>query len=1006
MTLLRRRGSLALAILAVLLASFALPRAAAAQVGTIRGTVTDSATGRGVGSARVTIPGTTRETVTDDQGRYTLGGLPAGSTPVSVQRIGFAAARHRVTVGPGETVTLDVVLRAVATTLSEVVTIGYGTASRATVTSAIAAVDSTAFRNIPVASIDNAIQGKIPGVQVIQNSGEPGGGVALRVRGPASLNAGNQPLYVVDGIPVHQENFEQLTSTSGQRQSPMSGINPDDVERIDVLKDAAATAIYGSRGSNGVVMITTKRGTVGPRMKFGLSTYAGSQTAEKKIALLKSREYVEVMNESRVNRGLTPRFTPGVTDTVDFDWQDAIFRDAGIGDVQLSVSGGTDRVRAYLSGGSFKQTGIVLGSGYERQSTRLNLDASATSKLSLSSSVALTREKNNRVPGDLNVDGVVTNALAEQPFNPIYGNSFGFGGTREGVLYSNPVATATFSSLTNTTLRALGNLEARYGLTDRFMLTGRFGADVYGLDELRWRSPKVDGAAGAAVGGQGSTGHTTATRYLMEAFANFSALQDERHTLGLTAGTSAEYNSSNWNFLTGNTFPTGFDTYVSSAASISDYSGSATSNNLVSFFTRATYSFLDRYQLSASVRTDGLFPAVSAGWTVTNEDFASSLARLASLRLRASFGRTGNQGIGDFASRTLVGTTSYNGVAGLVGSQFGNPDLKWEETSETDIGVDLTVLDGRLGVIADYYVRNTSNLLVQRPVPATSGYSAVWGNVGGLRNAGVDLALHTVNVDDSRGGRFGWTSDLNVTWNRNEVTDLYEGQPITGTTSSRVTSVAAVGQPLGTFYLYQFVRVDPATGNALYLGANGTEKVSAALVSSDLTFVGNPQPNYYGGFTNTLTMGAFDLRGFLQFSQGGKVLNQMRIFMDDGGNSSDNKMAHVVNRWRQPGDVTDVPKMGNGGANLAASSRFVEDGSFVRLGEVSLGFRLPSRLLQAGRFDNARLFVSGRNLKTWTSYSGYNPDVNSNSTSNIVQGVDYYAYPLARTFTVGITAGW
>jgi TonB-linked SusC/RagA family outer membrane protein len=1023
MTFLRRHGTTVLAILAVLLASLAMPRVVAAQTGVIRGTLTDSATGRGIGAAQVTIPGTTRGVVTDDQGRYTLGGLSAGSIAVSIQRIGFAAAQRRVTVGPGETVTLDVVLRAVATTLNEVVTIGYGTTSRANVTSAIATVDSTAFKNVPVASIDNAIQGKIPGVQVIQNSGEPGGGVALRVRGPASLNAGNQPLYVVDGVPVLQENFEQLTSTSGQRQSPMSGLNPDDVERIDVLKDAAATAIYGSRGSNGVVIITTKRGAIGNRMKFGINTYGGSQSADKKIDLLNAKQYVEVMNENRVNRGLTPRYTPGVTDTVSYDWQDAIFRSAPISDVQLSMSGGTERVRAFLSGSSYNQTGVVIGSSYRRQSTRLNMDADATSKLGFSTSISLTREKNNRVPGDLNVDGVVTNALAEQPFNPIYGTSFGFGGVREGVLYSNPVATATYSSLNNTTLRALGNLEARYAISSRFTLTGRVGADAYGLDELRWRSPRVDQAAGAAVGGQGSTGHTTATRYLMEAFANISALQNERQTLGIIAGTSAEYNSSNWNFLTGNTFPTGFETYVSSAASISDYSGSATSNNLVSFFTRATYSLLDRYQVSASVRTDGssrfgtsnrfgIFPAASVGWTLTNEEFAHSLANYASLKLRASYGTTGNQGIGDFASRTLAGATSYNGGAGLAGTQFGNPDLKWEETREVDVGADLTVLNGRVGVIADYYVRNTSNLLVQRPVPSTSGYTSVWGNVGSLRNKGVDLGLHTVNVDESKGGRFGWTSDLNVTWNRNMVTDLYRAPgdtvlpTITATTSSRVTSVAAVGQPLGTFYLFKFSRVDPATGNALYLAADGTEKISTALVSTDLAFVGNPQPDYYGGFTNTITMGALDLRGFLQFSQGGKVLNQMRIFMDDGGSSSDNKAAHVYNRWRQPGDITDVPKMGSVGANLAASSRFIEDGSFVRLGELSLGYKLPPRVLQAGRFDHGRLYISGRNLKTWTSYSGFNPDVNSNSTSNIVQGVDYYAYPLARTITVGINAGW
>jgi hypothetical protein len=284
----------------------------------------------------------------------------------------------------------------------------------------------------------------------------------------------------------------------------------------------------------------------------------------------------------------------------------------------------------------------------------------------------------------------------------------------------------------------------------------------------------------------------------------------------------------------------------------------------------------------------------------------------------------------------------------------------------------------------------------------------VWDNVGAIRNRGVDLALQTVNLKPRAGSRFGlgWTTDLNVTWNRNEVTELYGGLPITGTVSSRVTSVAAVGQPLGTFYLYKFLRVDPQTGNAVFENAAGGETTSP--VSADLKFVGNPQPDYYGGFTNRVTLGAFDLRGFFQFSQGGKVLNQMRIFMDDGGNSRDNKSVGVLRRWQKPGDVTDQPRMGvQSGARISNASRFIEDGSFVRLGEVTLGYRVPDRVSRAARMTSSRVYVSGRNLHTWTKYSGYNPDVNSNgSTANLVMGVDYYAYPLARTVTVGLSAGW
>jgi hypothetical protein len=378
--------------------------------------------------------------------------------------------------------------------------------------------------------------------------------------------------------------------------------------------------------------------------------------------------------------------------------------------------------------------------------------------------------------------------------------------------------------------------------------------------------------------------------------------------------------------------------------------------------------------------------------------------------VRGSYGTTGNQGIGDFASRTLASSAPYNGVAGLAPTQFGNPNLKWEQTRESDLGLDVSLFGDRITLIADTYVRNTSNLLVQQPVPATSGYTTVWSNIGNLRNSGFDMGIRTVNWR-SRNNRFSWSSDLNVTWNQNKVTDLYRTPGdtttprVTFTTSSRITSVAAVGQPLGTFYLFKFLRVDPANGNAVYATFDGKESFNPSS-TTDLMYVGNPQPKYYGGFTNAFEFGGLELRGFLQFSRGGQVLNMMRIFMDDGGNSSDNKVASVLNRWRKPGDVTDVPRMGTTSGARLMSSRFVEDGSFVRFNELTLGYRLPQRIAQKVSFDNARLFVSGRNLKTWTNYTGYNPDVNTNASSNVVMGVDYYAYPLARTFTFGLNAGW
>jgi TonB-linked SusC/RagA family outer membrane protein len=1009
------RGALAGVSTLIALAALAISATAAAaqQTGTIRGTVTDSAAHSPIPGVQIAVVGSARNAVTNDQGQYTIRDVPAGPVALSAQRIGFAPLQRRTVVTAGATSVVDFSINPVAAILSEVVSVGYGTASRHDVSSAIASVDSTAIGNLPVAGIDNALQGKVAGVQVMQNSGEPGAGVSIRVRGPASLNAGNQPLYVVDGVPILSSSLSQ-TSPSGQSMTAVTGLNPDEIASIDVLKDAAAAAIYGSRGSNGVVMITTKRGSANGT-QFTVNAYTGSQTREHHMEALDATQFVTLLNQAATNDGKAAPYVLGVADANDYDWVNAIYRRAAVSDVQLSASGGADRFRYYASAGNFNQKGIIIGSAYQRQSGRFNVDFNATPKFLLSTSIGLTREDDARVPGDGNLDGIVTKSLSLQPINPFYGADSGFSGPSDGLNYSNPLATAAYSFNSYKTLRMLGNLQAVYHLTDALTVNGRAGADMVNLDELAWQSPKVLKTTAASVNGVGQTDHTTATKYVLEGFLGYDAISTATQTLSVTAGSSVEYNHTDLNALTGQGFPNGFTTYVRNASTISSWNGDATDNDLASFFSRANYSLRDRYLLSASFRADGssrfgasnrfgYFPALSAGWVLTNESFASGLQRFATVKLRGSFGETGNQGIGDYASLTLATGAPYSGAAGVAGSQLGNPDLKWESTKESDFGVDVSTLGGRVGIIADYYRRNTDNLLVQLPIASTSGYSSIWDNIGSIRNTGVDLGINTVNVETAH---FTWSSDLNVTWNRNDVTALYGGQPVTFTLANRVVSIAAVGKPLGEFYLYKFLRVDPATGNAVYAAANGGETLKPT--SSDLTYVGNPQPKYYGGFTNTFNFLNFDLRGFLQFSQGNKVFDMVRIFTDDGGATTNSKNVHELTAWQKPGDITDEPRWsatGASGANVI-SSRFVEDGSFVRLGDVTLGYKLPAAINNRVHLNNGRIYASGRNLKTWTKYSGYNPDVNSGGAgSNVVTGVDYYAYPLARTFSLGITATW
>jgi TonB-linked SusC/RagA family outer membrane protein len=735
--------------------------------------------------------------------------------------------------------------------------------------------------------------------------------------------------------------------------------------------------------------------------------------------MLNAKQYVEVFNESAKNDGYDPSdydFEPGVDDTANFDWQKAVFRNAPVRDLQLGATGGSDRMLYYLSGSYFDQNGIVIGSKYTRAASRVNLDFNANSKLSVRTSLGLGREDNNRIQGDGSLDGVVTNAIGMQPMRPVYRADGSFAGRSQGLRYSNPVAIAKVNSNELETMRAFGNLEANYQLANNLRLTGRGGFDALGLDETAWDSPTVDRTYAASANGVGKSGHTGATKYLAEGFATFEPVASATNRLSLVGGASVEYNKTTLNFVRGEGFTSGFRTYVRNASNVTEYDGSSTSNNLVGFFTRADWSLRDRYLLSASVRSDGssrfgednrygLFPAASVGWVVSEEPFARSLAKIVNMKLRASYGATGNQGIGDFAARALATGSPYSGTPGISVSQLGNPDLRWETTRELDTGADLLFFNGRINLTADYYVRRTSDLLVQRPIPATTGFTTYWGNIGDIENRGLDFGLNTTNLQLGGTDGFTWRSTLTMTFNRNKVTSLFNNQPFTTGINGRETAIASVGKPLGSFFMYKFDGVDPQTGDAILRDIDGDGEVTTA----DRMIVGNPHPDYFGGLTNTFSLKNLELNTFLQFSKGNDVFNMMRIFADDGACTYDNKFADVLSRWQKPGDITDVPRMSydcTSGAD-AISSRFIEDGSYLRIQEVTLGYRVPARFATMARLDNARIYVSGRNLATFTKYSGYNPDVNSaGSDSNVIIGTDYYAYPLPRTFTIGITAGW
>jgi TonB-linked SusC/RagA family outer membrane protein len=977
---------------------------------TVRGTVVDSATREPVAGAQVVVGAARAQS--DGAGRFVVRGVPPGPTTVRVQRVGFRPDSQAVAAGAGGAAELRFLLRARPGRLTEVVVVGYGTRSRAEVSGAVATVDGADLRNDPVAGIDAALQGRAAGVEVVQNAGNPGNGISVRVRGASSLAASTQPLYVVDGVPVVQEDKSYLFF-NGQGITAVTGLAPDDVERVDVLKDAAAAAIYGARASNGVVLVTTRRGRPGPtRVAFG--SYVGRQRAARLLPLLGAREYVAFRNEAATNDGLAAPFTPGVSDTVDTDWQRAVLRPAAVSDVDVSASGGGDRFRFLVGGSQFRQDGVARGSAYGRVSGRVNADVAATARLGLRSSLALGRERFARVPNDNTIAGVVSNAHFLQPNVPARVAGTGeYSSSAQGLAYANPLAIAAYNAGPATALRALGGLEAAFAASERVRVTGRLGVDAYGLGERQWNSPRVADTFAARSDGDASQASTTTTKLVAEAFADVGLRRSAADALTVTAGAGTERNRDELLFVRGTGFASDAFQYPGSASQATRYDGRASRQTLLWGFARADYALRGRYLVTASLRADGssrfgprrrwgVFPAASVGWTATDEPFLAGLRRVLTAKLRASYGLTGNQAIPTlYGFATLFRGANYAGDPGIAPATLGNPDLRWESTRAADVGLDLGFAGGRVSLIADYYRKTTTDLLVERPVPTASGFRAVWDNAGVLRNAGAELQLTAAALRPRAPGGLSWTADLNVARHANRVAALYRGRPF----ATGAVSRAAVGQPVGAFYALRFTGVDPRTGDAVYEDRDG----DGAITDADRTFVGSPHPTAFGGVRNAFAWRGLDLSAFVQFARGQRVFNLTRRSGDDGGVGPDNQVAAVRRRWRRPGDVTDVPRASAGGRSRAdlVSSRYVEDGSYARLQDVTLGVRLPRAAARRAGLSGARVFVTGSNLRLWTRYTGYDPDVSSGGVGAAgAFGTDQHAYPRARTTSVGLSGSF
>ncbi|CAN5244208.1 TonB-dependent receptor [soil metagenome] len=984
-----------------------------AQEKSVTGTITSLEDGAALPGVNIIVQGTSTGTVSDVDGNYRINVSPGEVLVFSF--IGFIS--QELTVGAPNVYIIQ--LSPDVQQLSEVIVTGYVVQEKREITGSIASVSSADFQDIPVVGVDQALQGLAAGVQVTQSSGTPGGGIQVRVRGNTSISASNRPLFIIDGVPV-EDGALALRSFGGQNDNALSTINPNDIENIQVLKDASAKAIYGSRAANGVVLVTTKRGRMDSRTNINMEVQRGIIDPTNKIRLLNSGQLLELQREAYINAGQNPDeqgLIPGVNDAVNTNWLDEIFRRGILQQYQLSARGGSEKTSFYISGAYRDEEGVQLNNKFERYTGMINLDHKATTRLSFGSNLTLSRTHNHRVKGDNFLDGVYSGAVKSLPFYYPYdelGNIIGPGSAAYAAFPNfNPVGQAVLPRFITYTTKILGGVFAEYELLEGLRFRTKFSADYNGVSEDQFEpSSTAIGGFLESVGGRGYGVYSTgayATIINTNTLTFSKTLRDRHNILGV-AGTEFLQRTERTSSVQGRLFPSDDFTYITSAGIVDAGSSYMVQNGLVSYFIQANYDFRKKYFLTLNTRLDGssrfgagrrygLFPAISGGWSIASEPFMENMTFIDDLKLRASYGVTGNERIGDFTFLGTWAASTYSGVSGTAPAGLSNPNLQWERTTEGTVGVDLSFFNGRLQANFDAYSNITNDLLFAQPIPATTGFGSFQGNIGTISNKGLELALTTVNVNR----RVNWSTTINVSRNINKVVSLADTLPLfRGYQASGIsnTNVVLPGHPLGTFWGLRFLGVDPATGDAIYDDINEDGEITP----DDATVIGNAQPLFLGGITNRFSFGGFDLNIFFQFSYGNKMLNfSNTALLDAGEDLSNNQVVAALDRWRQPGDITSVPRYEAGNTvNNWHSSRFLEDGSFLRLKNISLGYSIPNNYLGKVKIYSARVFASATNLLTFTNYTGGDPEVSTLDGSTTAQGIDFFTLPQVRTMMVGI----
>ncbi len=978
-----KRFSLLLWVMLISLTAFA-------QKTRVSGTVTDSNNEPVIG-ASVVEQGTSNGVVTDLDGNFSIQ-VEHGAT-LQISYIGYKAAK--VKAAPGMKVTLqdDVNL------LDEVVTIGYGAVKRKDVTTAVSSVSTDDLDTRPIVSAAQGMQGKAAGLQISQASGTPGAGPTIRVRGTTSFNGSNNPLYVVDGVPLTSIDF----------------LSAEDIADIQILKDASSAAIYGSRAANGVIIINTKQGKAG-EAKISLNAHYAWNTVRDNTKSLNAWEYKELMDE--IGKVKIP---DNLTDQT--DWAKEVYRTGSVQDYQLSITNGNDRLRYFISGGYVGENGVLKSSGFKRYNFRTSVENQIKTWLRLNASVTYsdyTYKGTGITSGTgANRGGVITSIVNTPTYAPVWK-------PEDPTQYYNNFYGVNITSPAENLARSKDN-KSRY---DKMLATGKI--TLTPIKEIEFTSSLTfDRENGTTTNfldpneiqygrdnhGTGYDGRYSTTVWVWDNVLDYKKALG-KHNFDIMGGSSYTQSKYSNSYINGSNYANADIKTLNGANKISwtGTGSSASSWAIMSYFGRLQYKWNDTYMVTANLRADGssklapghrwgLFPSFSGAWRISSEPFMKDVKWIDDLKLRGGWGQTGNQsGLGDYSylaeysiNRIQWFGEGYdaNAVPTRVQTTLSNPELTWETTTQTDIGFDLTVLGGRLTVGADYYYKRTKNMLMTATLPAGSAAArTLHYNGGEMQNKGFEFTASSRNLV----GKFKWNTDFNISFNRNKLLSLKLTQVYYNANTNEYVDEPVVrnmpGKPLGTFWGYISDGVDPETGELMYRDVNGDHIVSA----SDRTDIGDPNPDFTFGLTNTFSYKGFNLSMLIQGSYGNDIYNVSRM-ETEGMYDGKNQSTRVLERWRVPGQVTEVPKAK---FRMLNSTYFLEDGSYIRLKDVSLSYDLPKALISKLGLSRLQPYLSATNLITLTKYSGRDPEVNQYGNSGAVQGLDWGTYPMSKSFVVGV----